>query len=343
MWIEGKAERSELTKLAHTLVNSGEEWKESIGKFISEWLNDSDFVEVKTSGSTGKPKTIQLSKKLMSKSAENTNDYFGLNDRTTALLCLSAENIGGKMMIVRALTQGWTLFCEAPSSSPNSENKSFDFAAMVPLQVEELLNKTPEKIDKIAKVIIGGAPISERLEKRLQGCRTHFFSTYGMTETASHVAIRPLNGNNRSAFFKLLSGIKANQDERGCLTLKADFFESEIITNDLVEFEDFDEFKVIGRFDNIINSGGVKILPEKVEKKLEELLDRRYYISSKSDEKLGELVVLHIESDPLDLATERLLFGEMKDVLDKYEVPKEIEYHDKFAETRTGKVKRKKA
>jgi O-succinylbenzoic acid--CoA ligase len=157
------------------------------------------------------------------------------------------------------------------------------------------------------------------------------------------VALRQLNGTDRSQFFRLLPGIKANQDQRGCLVLQSDFFSSEIVTNDIVEFEDFDAFKWLGRYDNIINSGGVKIVPEQVEGKIEDLFDRRFYISSQPDAQLGQRVVLHIEGAPLDSATKSLLQNELVEILDKFEIPKELVFHAKFEETRTGKVNRKQS
>jgi O-succinylbenzoic acid--CoA ligase len=214
---------------------------------------------------------------------------------------------------------------------------------MVPLQVEKLLDEDPNRLNKTQKIIIGGAPISQRLERRIQQLSSLLFATYGMTETASHVALRQLNGTDRSQFFRLLPGIKANQDQRGCLVLQSDFFSSEIVTNDIVEFEDFDAFKWLGRYDNIINSGGVKIVPEQVEGKIEDLFDRRFYISSQPDAQLGQRVVLHIEGAPLDSATKSLLQNELVEILDKFEIPKELVFHAKFEETRTGKVNRKQS
>lgn len=340
MWVDGSQNKNALLDLSAELKSSAAKWKISIGKFIAQWLDEKDFVVAKTSGSTGTPKNISLSKKLMQKSAENTASFFGLRNGATALFCLSADNIGGKMMIVRAISYGWKLFCEAPSSSPNDENRIFDFAAMVPLQVEKILDEAPGRLEKFKNIIVGGAPISQRLEKKLQGLESRLYATYGMTETASHVALRSLNGPNRSEYYKVFKSISANQDDRGCLILQSAFFDTDVVTNDLVEFDDFNVFRWLGRYDNVINSGGVKIVPEQVEKKLESLFDRRFYISSKPDESLGQQVVLHIESEPLDSSTEKLLRSELEDLLDKYEMPKKIEYHTAFEETPSGKVKR---
>lgn len=345
---EGTLPISELPKKLHHGELVAEELRR-IASFVEKWMDDRSDVEVFTSGSTGERKAIRLSKEGMKASAKMTGDHYGIPDRSRALLCLSTEYIAGKMMLVRALEGDWTLRFLEPSRDPLSELKNgevFAFAAMIPLQVQEALRDQDKKrlFEGIDQLIIGGAPVSTDLEKRIRTVSTACYATYGMTETLTHIADRPLNGANASDRYTPMPDVKLDQDARGCLTVRAEhLFEGEVRTNDLVEMDGSGSFRLRGRFDRLINSGAVKLLPEEVERKLDPAIDRRFFIDKEADDELGERAVLFLEGAPLDATTERLLYSHMKEQLQAYEIPKRILSIPAFAETGSGKVDRRRS
>jgi o-succinylbenzoate---CoA ligase len=302
--------------------------------FLSDWFNSCDFIVVKTSGSTGKPKNIRIKKTHMINSALATGHFFGLGENTKALLCLSPNFIAGKMMLVRALVLGWQLDVVKPCSHPlDISDKHYDFCAMVPMQAQNALTH----LNRIKTLIIGGATVSDTLIKKIQLLKTKVYATYGMTETITHIALKLLNGNSENSY-QVLPNVYISQDNRGCLVIEASkISDSKIITNDLVEIIDDKHFNWLGRFDNIINSGGVKISPEVVEKKLTAVLPFRFFITGLSDKSLGQKVALICEGQPRDLKKIKL-----EKYLSKYEIPKQFIFIAHFVETQNKKINRKK-
>ena len=271
-------------------------WENSIYQFLENWFDQSEFILLETSGSTGTPKTIKLSKASMRNSAHMTNNYFELSKDISALLCLPASYIAGKMMLVRAIVGGYNLTTVKPTANPfENLHELIDFAAITPFQLFHSIESLKSK--KVKKLIVGGSPISNMLESHAMNIPTALYETYGMTETCSHIALRRFNGLEKSNFFTVLNGISIHKDERHCLIIEAPhLLDSEIITNDIVEIISPKSFKWLGRYDSVINSGGVKIHPEQVEKKLENVISVGFFIGSIPDEQLGEKVVLFIES-----------------------------------------------
>ena len=338
-----------------------------VNQFISEWFNGNDSMKLQTSGSTGKPKSISVKKEWMRNSAKLTEKTFGLKEGKTALICMPMKYVAGKMMVIRALELGLDLKVAEPSSSPlKNIDGPIDFVAMVPLQLENSLND----LDKVKVLIVGGGQVNPQLVVKLQGLSTQVFETYGMTETLTHVAIKPLNGRKKSDVFTALDGIHFEIDDRNCLVIHASSILSlranppvsgevwqsplnryskeiassqtpsndnsisydTITSNDIVELIDETTFRWLGRYDNVINSGGVKIIPEVVEKKLASIISKqRFFIAGKSDKSLGERVVLFVEGNEMEISF---------DLLDKYEQPKEIYFLPNFVETESGKIKR---
>ncbi|NQW35749.1 MAG: AMP-binding protein [Flavobacteriales bacterium] len=341
-------------KSINDLLSSSESISEGVFLFLIDWFHADDFIVVQTSGSTGKPKTIKIKKEFMVNSALATGDFFNLKEDTTALLCLSPNYIAGKIMLVRALVLGWHLDVVNPSSHPlDGHHKTYDFCAMIPLQVQNSLLQ----LDRIKTLIIGGAAIDKILEQQLQKLKTRVFATYGMTETVTHIAVKQLNNcrtnvtssaSPKDLFwqavetpfkdsFKTLPNVFISKDKRGCLVIKAPkISDAPIITNDLVDIIDSQHFKWLGRYDTIINSGGIKIIPEMVEQKLENILLFRFFITGLSDKKLGEKVTLVCEGKAQSI--EKL---QIEKVLSKYENPKQILFVEKFVETNTHKINRK--
>jgi len=325
-----------LKRFAFVLLKEGRPFEKSIGIFLSDWLDETATVEVKTSGSTGVPKIILLKKQQMINSALATGKYFSLTSGKSALLCLSADYIAGKMMLVRAMILGLALDYVEPSSSPlNESNGSYDFAAMVPLQLENSL----KKIEQIKTLIVGGAPMSTTLKAQVQDSATAVFETYGMTETITHVAVRNVNSNTMKKTFSALLNVTFSIDGRDCLIVDApDVNDITVITNDIVRLISETEFEWLGRYDNVINSGGVKLIPEQIENKLASQLANRFFVAGLPDEKLGQKLVLIVEGKIDSYELEKAL-GENTN-LTTYEVPKNIYQLQKFVETATGKIRR---
>ena len=311
--------------------------------FLTDWFDDLDFIIASTSGSSGKAKSVKIKKKLMVNSALATGKYFELGAKTTTLLCLSTNFIAGKMMLVRALVLGWQLDIVATKVNPLEKlSKNYDFSAMVPLQ----LHHSFDKINRIKKLIVGGGPVSENMQSRLSNVKTQIYATFGMTETVSHIAVKKLNHlgtDENKNIFTVLPNIEILTDLNGCLVIDAPKISEEvIITNDLVKIYSDTQFEWLGRFDNIINSGGVKIMPEQVEKKLQEIIFERFFISSRPDDIFGRKIILLIETGSNRSKTRsiyRQSISKLKS-LNKYEIPKDIFLIDKFRETDTKKIQR---
>ncbi len=281
------------------------------------------------------PKSIKLKKEFVVNSALATGKYFKLTHKTTALLCLPIEYIAGKMMLIRALTLGWHLDVVNPNSSPLKENTNFyDFSAMVPLQVENSI----DKLTKIKKLIVGGGVVSGLLQEKLKNISTKVYATYGMTETITHIAVKKLNNYNfKPSFFEVLPGVTIYKDRRNCLVIKASNVSDEIIyTNDIVQLISDNQFEWLGRFDNVINSGGIKLNPEKIEEKLSKIISSRFFVTGIPDSILGEKLILVVEGEK-----KKYHFSELIG-LQKLEIPKKVFFVDEFVETETKKIQRNK-
>ena len=332
---------ADLSEVAYSLVKEGEPFEREIGDFLLDWISESEHILQRTSGSTGSPKDVYLSKKAMVKSALLTGSFLELGEGTRALLCLPVSSIAGKMMLVRALTLGWALTLVAPDRNPLwSVTGAVDFVAMVPMQLKASL----KELDRVGKVLVGGAPVSKDLREALSGRKTIVYESYGMSETASHIALRKLNppgeGDSSGGIspFQALPGITLEQDDDGCLVVHAPFISKEPIqTNDLVSMPDAQSFHWLGRADHVVNSGGVKLIPETLEAQLEPVLKGRFFLTGIPDAELGEKLVLIAEGKPDEELLTRLRSSA---ALEKYEVPKAVYFLDTFKEGKSGKILR---
>lgn len=316
---------------------------QELHSFLLQWLNESSELKVMTSGSTGVPKEISLRKEHMRNSAKATGVFFKLGVNTKALLCLSPSYIAGKMMLVRALELGWDIDVVKESGSPLEQlDKVYDFVAMVPLQLSNSL----QFLHRIKTLIVGGASVSPRLCQSLQGESCAVYATYGMTETTSHIALKRLNhGQSKKELeiYRVLPEVSISEDHRGCLVIDANKVSSErIITNDLVKIVGKDAFHWLGRHDTVVNSGGIKLIPEQIEIKLVEIISQRFFLAGLPDETLGEKLVLLIEDSRRSVLNGKEVKNFLKKAnLSKFECPKEIHFVKKFEETQTKKIKRK--
>ena len=328
--------------------------------FLSEWNNDSDRVLVHTSGSTGKPKPMMVEKKRMLNSARITCDFLGLKPGDSALLCMSLDYIAGKMVVVRSIERHLHLISVSPSGHPLKDvNKEITFAAMVPMQVYNTLQvpEERERLSRIRHLIIGGGAIDAALEQELQSLPGDIaiWSTYGMTETLSHIALRRINGDESSEWYQPFDSVHISQTEEGCLVIDAPQVCAEtLVTNDIVEIEPYIynkveklRFRIKGRKDNVICSGGIKIQIEEVETLLKPHLEKPFMLAKKKDGKFGEIAVLLTEDEDIkkvEATVRRLLSDESEKSSDhkkyKYWIPKEFRYVEHLPLTETGKPKR---
>ena len=318
----------------------------SIEDFLAEWNNESPFVHVQTSGSTGAPKPMLVEKQRMLNSARITCDFLGLKAGDTALLCMSTDYIAGKMMVVRSIERGLKLITVEPSGHPLAHNYQLStiryqlsFAAMVPMQVYNSLQvpEERERLMQIRHLIIGGGAIDDALAAALKDFPHYVWSTYGMTETLSHIALRRLNGPDASDWYTPFPSVKVSLNADDCLVIEAPLVCAErLVTNDIAELSE-GRFRILGRKDNVICSGGIKIQIETVERQLRPHLQPPFLITKRPDTKFGEVVVLLTEGT---VEEARQVCAQ---VLPKYHQPKAYLHVDKIPLTETGKPARKAA
>ncbi|NIR47198.1 AMP-binding protein [candidate division KSB1 bacterium] len=333
--------------------------------FCGHWLTGAREFTIQTSGSTGAPKTIRLYREQMTASARLTGDALNLKKGDHALACLSPAYIGGLMMLVRAMVLDLELTAVEPSGNPfeslcvsdESSVESFDFAAFVPLQLQNMISGNKDAIaflNKMKAILVGGAPVPVSLRKKLQAIQASIYETFGMTETLSHIALRRVNGPGASDHYQALPGVTLGLDRRGCLTIQAPSTKRQfVMTNDLVELKSDGSFVWLGRIDNVINTGGVKVQPESVERIIEEtlaaipdigvnLLEKcGFFVGSIPDEILGEKVTIVFEGLQFPQEIIDPLFKNLTRNLNKYEVPKAVACVESFVRTRSGKIDRK--
>ena len=332
--------QKDLGEVAYSVIKEGDPYEKEIGNFLIDWLNKDDFLIVKTSGSTGQPKHIKLKKQAMVNSAIATGDFFGLQPGDKALHCLPSHYIAGKMMFVRAMVLGLEIDFVEPTSQPKfNTKKQYDFCAMVPLQLKHSINS----VNNIKTLIVGGSMVTKPLLEKIKEAPSRFYETYGMTETVTHVAVRQLQSkaSKGEQFFSALPNVTFSQDNRNCLIIDApNLVKEPLVTNDIVDLRSETSFKLLGRYDNVINSGGVKLFPEQIEEKLQPVIEERYIVAGEDDTDLGEKLVLILEN-PSDIehVSEKI---KKLNTLDKFEMPKKIYTLKKFPETTTGKIQRKK-
>lgn len=275
-----------------------------LADFLAEWFDGKDCLRVHTSGSTGTPKELWVEKSRMMHSARMTVDFLGLQVGDTALLCMPLPYIAGKMVVVRALVARLNLLPVRPSGHPLADLPDAPvFAAMIPMQVFNSLQVPAEcsRLKAIRQLIIGGGAVDASVAAALRSFPQAVWSTYGMTETLSHIAMRRLSGADASEWYTPFAGVTLSVSPEGALTIQAPAVNPDRLeTNDLVELDDRGRFRVLGRKDNTINTGGVKVQMEQVEAALRPYLPFPFAITAAPDAKFGERVVLLVENVPVD-------------------------------------------
>lgn len=334
------ADRSELERLAASDTRPA---LRPVYAFLAEWFSPSPCVEVQTSGSTGTPKKMFVEKTRMMCSAVRTCGFLGLRPGDTALLCMDLRYIGAKMVVVRALVAGMRLHVCPPSGNPLSGvEEKIDFLSVVPMQLYHILQDaaTTRRLSRIRHVIVGGGPVDETLRNRLAGLPCRVYSTYGMTETLSHIALRALNGPEASERYMPFDGIRLSLSNCGTLVIQAPgICDGDLATNDVARLYADGTFAIVGRADNTVNSGGVKIQIEEEERRLGEWIHVPFALSSVPDACLGEMLVMLVDHRcPMDDAD--LLSG-MKARLPRYHAPRQVFRVAEVPQTGNGKIDRK--
>ena len=316
--------------------------------FLLDWERGVELFTFHTSGSTGAPKEISFHRNQLLASAILTINALQLKAGETALVCLDTRFIAGALMLVRGLTANMNIVIVEPAGNPLRDYSGpCDFVALVPYQLLQILNEVPEKISRVRNIIIGGAPIESTLQARLKALSGNVYATYGMTETITHVALQKLNGSDAQGYFETLPGIRFEIDERNCLIVHARYLNETVVTNDIVKLLDAGKFRWLGRYDNVINTGGVKVQKEELEAILSGILQElgitnRYFVDSVEDSALGQKVILVIEGNPLAPELEENIRLKVASKKDRFHVPKSILYSQSFSQTPTQKIDRQR-
>jgi len=347
-WIKvnGRGYSQDELKRQSSFESAQSDFEKSTLKFCHDWFNDQQEFTIQTSGSTGSPKSITLLRAQMETSARQSIEVLQLKAGETALVCLDTKYIAGQMMLVRSLIASMNIVAIEPSSNPFDRIiDQIDFVALVPYQLENSIEHKFERLNQVRCAIIGGASMSHSLKEKIKKSNCAIYSTYGMTETISHIALQRLNGENAEDYFNTFPTIDLRLDNRGCLCIKANYLKEEIVTNDLVELVAENKFRWVGRIDNIINSGGIKVIPEKVESVFGKIFDsfqikNRFFITGLADEKLGNKVIIVVEGIGFNNEIQKKILAEGIQVLTKFELPREFIFIQHFKETATGKINR---
>lgn len=314
--------------------------------FMEQWQNGRQEFVLHTSGSTGMPKPITVTRAQLAASAAMTGKALALPAGTRALVCLNVGYIAGLMMLVRGMELDWALTVTEPTANPIAglDHADFDFVAMVPMQLQAMLDHpgTAGQVNRLGKILLGGAPVNVTLASRIQALEVPVFQSYGMTETVSHVALKALNGPDASDSYVFLPDTQFGTDSRGCLYISGAVTNGQMVqTNDLVEIRG-NTFQWIGRGDNVINSGGVKIVLDQLDERIAQVFQELHIPNAffswwEPDEKLGQKLVLVIENALAEETAARLL-SEIRSQVSTYENPKHIYFAKAFAKTATDKI-----
>lgn len=334
----------EIEMVRMNLPADNQSFRQELFSFLSEWFDPKSTLLVHTSGSTGKPKELWVKKENMMESACLTCSFLELQKEDTALLCMPLKYIAGKMVVVRALVAGLNLLPVTPSGHPlKGMTKAPVFAAMIPMQVYNSLQVPEERaiLQQIKHLIIGGGAIDSKPAEELKTFPNAVWSTYGMTETLSHIALRRLNGAEASEWYTPFESVSIRLSQKDTLIINAPKVCDKVLhTNDIAELNNKGQFRILGRKDNTINSGGVKIQIEQVEEALKDHFHVPFMITSAPDVKFGEIVVLLIENNPQSGESYERIQKICKDVLPAYWCPKRIIPIESLPLTETGKPNR---
>ena len=319
----------------------------SLQDFLFEWVSGAEKFLVHTSGSTGTPKPLYIQRTQMEASARATNGFLGLGAGTRSLIALPTEYIGGKMMCVRGLLGGHSMVLLEPSLHPLLHyNEPFDFIALIPAQLQQTLSQgMGHRLEHCRAILIGGGAMSAEQIQVAESLQAPIYATYGMTETVSHIALRRINGTEKSPYFTAFEEVSLRVDERNCLAIQSAVTGNEWIqTNDVVRMLDSHRFEWLGRADFVINSGGLKLHPEQLEAELERLLAAQgmklhFFFYGVEDATWGQKLVLFVREEGIDEEQKQRL-AQIAQQVEKKQQAKSIVYCKEWVMTPTGKVNR---
>lgn len=342
----------EISAILNGTVKATDNHEQTTFRFIADWLSGQEQFTVFTSGSTGNPRPYTFSRTQMAQSAARTVTALGIRKGDTTLVCLNTAFIAGKMMLVRALEHALPLWIVRPSSNPFDTllpEQMPDFMAVAPLQLNELLDQTENihRLNRMKAILVGGAPVHQVLRERIKLLRCPVYETYGMTETLSNVALRLLNTPAATETFRPLPGVSIKTDHRGCLVISDAIQKESLITNDLVEIKDDGTFIWLGRADYVINTGGIKVYPEKIEQNLEKVLHEinpsiQWFIGPEADDKLGQVVTIFMHKKDLSESDLERIIAKVKARTSGPEKPRNLILTDAWFLTESGKTDRKR-
>ncbi len=322
-------------------TQDGAECRAELASFLQEWWSESDSMLLHSSGSTGEPKTFYAQKEHMRASALRTCQHLQLQAGQSVLLRLPLQYIAAKMMIVRCLVGGLRLCLREASShiwEGLAPDMHVDFAPLVSLQVAQ---SSEEDLARIGTILLGGGMVPEAVEQKLAHHAGAVYASYGMTETLSHIALRRINGEQSSLSYSPLSGVALSLDEEGCLIISAPHLGIEhMLTNDLAVMEPSGSFRIIGRRDNIINSGGIKLQAEEIEEKIHRATGITVAAIAAPHPQLGQCVALLWEGEQ---TLYQQLEKTIQDELSSYQRPKLVQHVNRIPRTSSGKIARAQA
>ena len=322
-------DRDHLMSHAHELSDANQWYLNELGRFLLDWFSDQPDILLQTSGSTGEPKQILASKTMLLASAMTTVKAFNLQPTEQALLCLPVRYIAGKMMLIRALLAGLWIDVIEPTTMLKVF-KTYDFTAMTPHQLRNSLDHT----EQFKQIIVGGAPVDDSLRSALKGHTSMIYSSYGMTETYSHVALQNLSAGE--TYYTAVDHVRFSMHGDALVIHAPHIGIEKLITRDCVDLKSSTQFLWKGRSDNVINSGGIKLHPEQIEKALSAIISVPFFVFGKPDKRLGQSLSIVFEGHlPNDIETMVLSF----DTLSKYEKPKDYFVLSQFVR-KNGKILR---
>lgn len=321
-------------------INAETTWQKEIVDFVESWCSSATSFAIHTSGSTGTPKVVEHLRDELIQSALRTNHFFKLDHTSVFFLCIPVQHVGGRVMLVRAMLAKAKLICVAPSANPLQyieRNEPITFAAFTPMQCFEMLKDQESAIlfSSIQQVIIGGGKISDALLALLREQPNAVYETFGMTETVSHIALRKIAPQMEDDFH-CLNGITVTADTQSLLQISIDN-DTVVKTNDVVEIIDSKRFRWLGRKDEVINTGGIKVFAHQIESKLQAQFTVPFFITDVADDKFGQRVVLVLQSQVMAESLSKSSF----ETLSNYERPKSIFVLKQFDFSPLGKLLKK--
>jgi O-succinylbenzoic acid--CoA ligase len=269
--------------------------------WVKRWNSrDSNFTFL-TSGTSGSAKEILFSREQIEKSAWRTAQFFKWSDGMEVLHSLPMQYVAGRMNVLRALITKQSVWKMTPKVEMTSNDfyrlENIEWWTLTPPMLSSFLSIEQPVLTK-AKLLVGGAPVVQSLIDKAQGVGNEIWESYGAAETLTHIALRKLNGNDKSKGFKPLHGVSIKMTEQG-MAIDDGFLGNAVVTSDLGTWINDKEFIVEGRIDDIINSGGVKINPLEVEKIIHQHMKEAGFVKGSKDDRWGQIVTWVVKYDTI--------------------------------------------